>query len=208
MMDPRGKKPEQILATQSTAIPNSTLFTSSQFGYSHAPSIPHIRVTPPSHNVTLPTSTTKLTASPLAALSGNTQMAIEASQPRSPVAYVFSPTGRVEQTLRAADSESGHQVFASGIEPPPQHHQQVPLSYNPALALQTVGGHPAASQMLPYQSAQYGGYTSYGASGLQPMVYPVAGPTQLIYDIYDVEDMVPYQPEYWRPVAFHYRSCE
>ncbi|EZG61392.1 hypothetical protein GNI_088920 [Gregarina niphandrodes] len=39
-----------------------------------------------------------------------------------------------------------------------------------------------------------------------PMVYPISGPSNIIYDVYDI-DQVP-QQETWKPIAFYYRSAE
>eukprot|EP01053_Blabericola_migrator_P004235 Blabericola_migrator_1__4234@NODE_229_length_11083_cov_77_301198_g195_i0_p6_GENE_NODE_229_length_11083_cov_77_301198_g195_i0NODE_229_length_11083_cov_77_301198_g195_i0_p6_ORF_typecomplete_len255_score20_82_NODE_229_length_11083_cov_77_301198_g195_i070607824 len=106
------------------------------------------------------------------------------------VAYVFGPTGQLERTVMQDDD--GEEIMTPlPVVPPAPIIQKVPqmLTYNPA-------------PMAP--SVDY----ATSSSGIQPMVYPIGGPAQIIYDIYDVEDMVPYQQEVWKPIAFYYRSCE
>lgn len=51
---------------------------------------------------------------------------------------------------------------------------------------------------IPYVDPRETGVTSV----------PVLGPAQIVYDIYDVDDVVPETQEVWKPLAFFYRSIE
>eukprot|EP01054_Gregarina_sp_Poly1_P005862 Gregarina_sp_Poly_1__5861@NODE_308_length_9647_cov_165_896660_g265_i0_p4_GENE_NODE_308_length_9647_cov_165_896660_g265_i0NODE_308_length_9647_cov_165_896660_g265_i0_p4_ORF_typecomplete_len238_score19_09SOXp/PF12336_8/3_4e02SOXp/PF12336_8/0_37_NODE_308_length_9647_cov_165_896660_g265_i081378850 len=172
--------------------------------------IPNIQITPPGQFKPSPLKNAPQLSSKVSPREGEA------------LSYVFSPSGLLERT--EANSEplavDAHSVSSEvALVPDPTIAAMTPVATMAPVANQTPITAAPGLQRNPHQQLagynpigyagmvpQYGGYPQ--VTGMQPMVYPVAGPTQLIYDIYDVEDMIPYQQEHWRAVAFHYRSAE